>query len=154
MREFREVTAIRVRRQHINPRPGTADKYGHWWFEIGDPASAQSESYGWWPIQPVGMGSTLRGVAGELNGQTSFGGARSRDPHHGDSGGDTFHPFIPLTDHRTDNEVADCLRLFAEKCSGEWRWTLGWGQNCQTFQQKAFLHCSLFDPEYAGKGIT
>ena len=152
MRGFREVTMIRVRRHHINPRPGASDKYGHWWIEIGDPMSVNLESYGWWPRDRVGLRDALAGVQGELNGQTSFAGEPSRDPHHGDVGGDTFHPFVLGSDSRSDSEIAECLREFARSYSGEWKWVIGWGQNCHSFQKEAFRHCRLREPAALKKG--
>jgi hypothetical protein len=57
------------------------DAYGHWWTEV------DSSSYGWWPVDGVGgIIDTVKGVPGELNGTTSFGGTETRDPHHGDAG--------------------------------------------------------------------
>lgn len=121
------------------------DKYGHWWTEING-----NESYGWWPKYPVGAGfggacNTLGGVEGELNGQTSFGGTPTRDPHHGTAADEQFNP---KTDSDCDcdapcKEAADCFRKFAQSYSGEWRWTLGWGQNCRTFQEDGMSQCHL-----------
>ena len=44
------------------------------------------------PKYPVNTTDTLLGVEGELNGQTSFGGTPTKDPHHGDRAEDTFNP--------------------------------------------------------------
>ncbi len=152
MSAFREVVSVRMKRKHITLVGD--DKYGHWWFEIGDPIEPESESYGWWPLTPVGLWETMGGVVGELNGQTYFGGRRSRDPRHGTEGDESFHPFVPVADPRTDDQIAECLRRFALAYHGEWRWVFGVGQNCQTFQEQAMRHCGLWKrpPGKASKG--
>lgn len=154
----RPVTLVTVKRLWIKPHAGPGeDKYGHWWFEIGDALDESSESYGWYPMKrPVGTIETLSGVGGCLNGAEAHSGRDfrnppPRDPHHGDyaqeSAGVTFHPLVAASDHRTDAEIADCLRRFSQNYSGEWRWTAGWGQNCRTFQQAALAHCGLLEPD-------
>lgn len=40
----RQVTSILIKRQHINLSWDADDKYGHWWFEIGNPRRPGSES--------------------------------------------------------------------------------------------------------------
>jgi hypothetical protein len=152
---MRQVTTILIKRKHIDPKG--SDQYGHWWFEIHLPASL-SESYGWWPAQRLGEGltgspawqflwaltRTLLGVEGDLNGVKSFGGSPTLDAHHGDPAEDQFHP---LDAHgRTDHEIAECLRKFAQAYNGRWRWTFGFGQNCHTFQKQALKHCRLLEP--------
>jgi hypothetical protein len=138
---FREVTTITMKRNHINLNH--EDKYGHWWFEIGDSLDSASESFGWWPAVPIGTKGTMRGVPGELNGQTNFLGLPTRDPHHGDEADESFHPVVRASDTRTDAEIADCLRQFARNFRGQWRWAFGIGQNCHTFQEQAMIHCGL-----------
>lgn len=132
----RSVESITIKRKNINL--AADDKYGHWWFEIDG-----KESYGWWPKYPVGIQETLGGTDGELNGQTSFGGSATKDPHHGDSVEQEFHPQFDCTDARSDDQIKDCLRNFAKSYSGPWRWTFGAGQNCHTFQEAALQHCGL-----------
>jgi hypothetical protein len=44
---WRQVTMVTIKRKHI--KLTGQDKYGHWWFEIGDASAPDSESYGWWP---------------------------------------------------------------------------------------------------------
>ena len=110
---IRQITSILIKRQHINFGWDADDKYGHWWSEIGDPRRTDSESYGWWPKHPVTAHGTLMGTEGELNGQTSFGGTLTRDPHHGDEVKHSFHPVVALDDSRNDAEIIDCLlRLY------------------------------------------
>ena len=138
---FREVKLVKVKRKHIHLT--RSDRYGHWWFEIGDPTDLKSESYGWWPLHGVTVKQTLAGVEGELNGETHFGGEATRDPHHGESADQEFHPFVAEDDPRSDEQIADCLRQFTRRYAGEWRWTFGKGQNCQSFQQQALDHCQL-----------
>lgn len=135
----RVITSIVMKRKHISMKGD--DKYGHWWLEISG-----TESYGWWPKTPVGVADTLFGTDGELNGQTSFGGTPTLDPHHGDAAEEQFSPIISGDDTRTDAEIHQCLRSFASSFSGEWRWTLGAGQNCHTFQEQAMKHCGLEQP--------
>ncbi|VVB69641.1 Uncharacterised protein [uncultured archaeon] len=138
----RELRRIVVKRKNISFK---GDKYGHWWTEILDgPDGNPLESYGWWPKNPVGVIDTLVGVEGELNGQTSFGGSPTHDPHQGDSADEEFHPVI--LDIRTDDEVIDAIRRFAQGYTGEWRWTFGWGQNCHTFQVALMKYAGLQDP--------
>lgn len=137
----REIGFMTMKRKNIHLTG--EDKYGHWWTELG------GESYGWWPKYPLGGGlgglwDTLTGVEGELNGQTSFGGTPTRDPHHGDSGETEFHPRLRGT--KTDAQVRDDVRAFARAYHGEWRWTLGWGQNCHTFQKALMAHVGLVEP--------
>jgi hypothetical protein len=117
------------------------DKYGHWWIEIDG-----TESYGWWPKTHVGLRDTFGGTDGELNGQTTYHGTPTRDPHHGDDAEEEFHPVVCGDDTRTDEEIKNCLRAFARSYSGGWRWTFGAGQNCHTFQQAAMEHCKLQKP--------
>lgn len=50
---------------------------------------------------------------------------------------------VPASDSRTDDQIADCLRQFAQSYTGAWRWTFGKGQNCHTFQDQAMRHCGL-----------
>ena len=119
------------------------DKYGHWWTEM------DNESYGWWPKYPLGGGvgglwDTLTGVDGELNGITSFGGTATRDPHHGDPAPEEFHPI--LIRPKAVSQVKSEIRSFAKSYKGEWRWTLGGGQNCQTFQKKLMNDVGLKKP--------
>lgn len=147
----RQVTSILIKRQHINLGWDADDKYGHWWFEIGNPSRPDSESYGWWPKHPVTARATLMGTEGELNGQTSFGGTLTRDPHHGDQVKHSFHPVVAIDESRTDAEIIECLRSFAIQYSGDWRWTIGWGQNCHSFQADAMEHCGLQTPERSKK---
>lgn len=138
--ETRPVKGIVMKRKNIDL--GADDKYGHWWFEVDE-----DESYGWWPVKPVGISDTFLGTDGELNGQTTFRGSKIRDPHHGDDAEETFTPIVPQDDTRTDDEIKDCLRRFAGSYSGSWRWTFGSGQNCHTFQEEAMKHCGLQKPK-------
>ncbi|MBM3235927.1 hypothetical protein FJZ31_06465 [Candidatus Poribacteria bacterium] len=123
------------------------DKYGHWWTEMN---GENDESYGWWPKYPLGGGlgglwRTLTGVEGELNGVTSFGGTSTKDPHHGDSADQEFHPKL-VVPTKPDTQVKDEVRSFARAYKGEWRWTLGWGQNCRTFQKSLMSVVGLKEP--------
>lgn len=146
-----EIKSIQFKRIHIkNPLAENNDVAGHWWFEIGDPANANSESYGWYPAVQVDLISMLKGVPGELNdGLNSV--IPPRDPHHGEEADEKFHPQVPDEDKRIDKEIENCLREFATTYSGYWQWLLGWGQNCHTFQKKALSHCQLYVPAHVGK---
>ena len=139
---FRLVQSITMKRRHVDLT--SDDKYGHWWFVIGDPLDADSESYGWWPEYPVKWVGTITGIRGDSNGQTRFRGEPTRDPHHYDNGDEEFHPFVAASDPRTDDQIADCLRAFARSCVGAWRWTFGSGLNCHSFQEDAMKHCLLY----------
>lgn len=113
------------------------DKYGHWWTEMKG-----TKSYGWWPKNKVDLKGTLFGVPGELNGQTSFGGTPTKDPHHGDAADETLN--VSCTDPaKTEATVLTEIDTFASKYSGEWRWTFGYGQNCHTFQEALLANSSL-----------
>lgn len=85
---------------------------------------------------------TLFGVEGELNGQTSFGGSPTKDPHDagGDSGDDQFHPVVH--DCRTDDEIRTCMQDFAQSYHGEWSWRFELGNHCHTFQKRLMSHCN------------
>lgn len=141
---MREVALIRFKRIHI--QPGIEDKAGHWWFEIGDPNNANSESYGWWPTRPLdSLFQCLKGVDGRLN-NGLLGSSPPRDPHHAEDADEEFSPLVPPEDDRTDDDVADCLRSFAKEFKGKWQWFLGWGKNCHNFQRAVLKHCGLEVP--------
>jgi hypothetical protein len=127
---------IKAKRKNIDLKG--SDKYGHWWTEFGN------ESYGWWPKYPVGTMGTLAGVDGELNGQTSFGGTPTRDPHHGDKADEEFNPKISSEcrcKKWTCSEAKDCMRKYAKSYKGGWSWPLG--PNCRSFQRSMMMTCCL-----------
>lgn len=132
----RKLAFITMKRKDISLKG--EDKYGHWWTEIN------GESYGWWPKYPVGSWGTLTGTEGELNGQTSFGGSPTKDPHHGDPSDEEFHPAMN-NPTKTDEQVKTETRRFANSYKGGWRWTLGWGQNCRTFQEALMKAVGLYE---------
>jgi hypothetical protein len=150
--KYREVKSITMKRAPIVwdlPRRLRPRSYGHWWFEIGDPDDPASESYGWWPKEPVDLKGTFGGVEGELNGQTFYRGTATRDPYHGAEPTaakpfEMFHPFVRASDPRTDAQIATCLRTFARNYSGHWQWVFEKGQNCHSFQEEAMAHCKLW----------
>ena len=163
---LKEITSITVKRKNVKwlsllkekvgKKSTGADIYGHWWLDIDG-----SESYGWWPADPVGLAGTLSGVPGILNGQGFFGGSATQDPHHPDSGDEEFHPkqvgmfgsYIlrqklehgsgkgTLCCKASEAEIKDCIRKFAASYSGNWSYPLG--QNCHSFQQDALDACCL-----------
>jgi hypothetical protein len=152
---FRQVRLLTVKRLRIRMKVPNhpAGKYGHWWIEIGDPYDPASESYGWWPKTPVGIAETLTGVEGELNASSRFNtafrddtGLAVRDPHHGDTADETFHPIVPISDRRTDDEIAGCIKMRAREYNGKWQWILEAGQNCHTFQLALLNNCGLLEP--------
>lgn len=122
---FRIVPNVKILRKDIDINAD--DKYGHWWVEIG-----KTESYAWWPKDPVGLSDTVSGVPGELNGQTNFGGSPTRDPHHGFrvSGVNVFNLYT--TNASSTSGVDKKIRDFANSYSGSWSWPVG--QNCHSFQ--------------------
>lgn len=123
---FRIVPNVKILRKDIDVNG--EDKYGHWWVEIG-----KSESYGWWPKNPVGYTDTVTGVQGELNGQTSFGGTSTRDPHHGDRSEGVNFFNVYTQNAASTSGIDNSIRNFSKNYSGNWSWPLG--QNCHSFQE-------------------
>lgn len=109
--------------------------------------SAQSALYSLRESRPA---QTLRGVEGELNGRTSFGGSARRygdaenlDPHHinGDLGDVRYQPVVARP---TDPvPIKDRMRAFANAYDGGWSWRLELGNNCHTFQKSLVAECGL-----------
>ena len=133
--KYIDIPSIKIKRKHIHLTGD--DKYGHWWTEMKG-----SESYGWWPKYPVGLKETLFGTVGELNGQTSFGGTPTTDPHHGENAEEELN--VKCTDpSKSESIILNEMRTFAKTYSGEWRWTFGWGQNCHTFQKEMLSNSNL-----------
>jgi RHS repeat-associated protein len=127
-----KIPGIKVLRKDIDPFG--EDKYGHWWVEIDG-----NESYGWWPKEPVDLKGTLLGVEGELNGQTHFGGSKTRDPHHGDrsAGVNVFDVYSS----QSKDDTVEAIRNFSNSYSGKWSWPTG--QNCHSFQKKMLKDLGL-----------
>ena len=109
----------------------------HWWIEISG-----SESYGWWPLN--GNADTFdlgfSGVTGELNavgrqpGTSPHIGTATRDPWHGETPPEQFHPHtIGRSNSLSDDEIRDAIRAFARGFSGDYR--IVGGPNCHTFIQ-------------------
>jgi hypothetical protein len=121
------------------------DKYGHWWTE-----TILGESYGWWPKYHLpasfnGLWSTITGVEGELNGQTSFGGTQTRDPHHGDPADETFNPRLKKdSKYKNGFDAIRGIQQFAQNYSGSWSWPIG--QNCHTFQEQMMFELGIEKP--------
>ena len=92
---------------------------------------------------------TLRGVEGELNGQTSFWGTSTRDPHHGDDKSDGVKEMYQpvLDDCRADADIKTACRNFArayaKKYGGQWSWRFEAGNHCHTFQVRLLDQCKL-----------
>jgi|JI8StandDraft_1071087.scaffolds.fasta_scaffold89602_1 hypothetical protein len=86
-------------------------------------------------IRESGPVQTLRGVEGELNGQTSFGGTATRDPHElgGDSGNEQYQAVV--NDCRSDSDIRDPMVKFAQGYTGGWSWRFELGNHCHTFQK-------------------
>jgi hypothetical protein len=78
---------------------------------------------------------TFGGVEGELNGQTSFQGTATGDPHAlgGDSGAEQYQPVI--NDCRSDAEIRNAMKNYAGSYSGNWSWRIELGNHCHTFQK-------------------
>lgn len=114
--------------------------YGHYWTEIGDLDQTSDtwtpqESYGWWPRDGVDTAKeTIKGVPGQLN------QGEGNDPHHGDEATKEFHPVMEIDDtadyDTVREQVVSDVRNFAYGFAGKWKWRLGWGKNCQTFQKR------------------
>lgn len=137
----RVILTLTMKRIHIQGllKAARGDKseleYGHWWVEIDG-----AESYGWWPGGQVGLKGTFMGVPGALNGVPHFaGGSPTRDPHHGDTAEEMFHPRVKSG--QAAAAIKTCVRGFAAAYSGKWSWP--WGQNCHSFQEAMMKHCKL-----------
>lgn len=146
---------FKVKKQ--DPDGGT---WGHYWTEVGDNEDMgfrPRESYGWWPDGGAGgLKGAIKGVQGILNQ-----GDGDKDPYQGDNAPTTFHPVMKVDpDNESYKSIRDRvtkeIRDFAHGFSGSWNWRLGWGKNCQTFQdrlkKKVGLHYQkskewLRDPE-------
>jgi hypothetical protein len=96
------------------------------------------------------FGRTLRGVEGELNGCTLFGGQAKRyghpvnlDPHRmkGDVGDKRWQPVIAGASVSDDLKVG--MHEFAKEYSGQWSWRAEFGQNCHSFQIAMMKRASL-----------
>lgn len=87
------------------------------------------------------LAQTLVGVEGELNGQTTFGGTATRDPHHLDSGDEQYHPV--RNDCFDLTTITSCIYAFASSYQGGWSWRFEGGNHCHTFQKKLMSHCDL-----------
>jgi len=154
---------VKVKKKHIKWAVvfgfESGDGYGHWWFEIDG-----TESYGWWPAEALNLSKTLKGVRGDLNGQTLFGGTPTTDPHHGDAAevdysaklnfGGIFGFFAnkeleygsakgTKCKCAKTGEIKDCLRDFAASFSGQW--SHPWGNSCHDFFSEALDACCLTD---------
>jgi len=125
------------------------DLYGHHWLEIGS-----DESYGYWPNNPLrGLGETIGGVPGSVNPSTMGSTAPTRDPDHGKSAGEVFHPKIKggaidgIDCIVKCKEAADCFRDFAKNYSADtWAYPgIGGKENCHTFQKQGMEKCNLED---------
>jgi hypothetical protein len=122
-----------------------------------------SESYEWWPkYRPTSWG-TITCVEGELNGQTSFGGTPTTDPHHFHTGDEQHTPYINfrgillhgkykgkscicmgMDNSEIVDAIKDCIREFARDYSrnhGNWCWPIG--PNCRSFIQEMMYHCCM-----------
>ena len=136
---FRIVEDAEIFRKDIDL--GGEDKYGHWWVET----NGNSESYGWWPKTGVDYSDTIFGTDGELNGQTSFGGSSTKDPHHGDRSSGVNRFSLYTTDGTATKGVLKNIKGFANNYSGSWSWPVG--QNCHSFQEKFIDNLNLtIDP--------
>jgi len=143
-----QLKLISTIRQDVTGENSGDNAWGHWWIEFGE------ESYGWWPSEPVpDIKAALKGVPGDLNGQKSFYGEATRDPHHGEKADQEFHPqrlnggTMKYGEAKgktckctTEDNAKDCIRKFAKQYSGAWRWPF---RTCQTFQLEAMSNCCL-----------
>lgn len=86
---------------------------------------------------------TFRGVEGELNGQTSFGGTPTRDPHAigNDEGNEQYQPVID--DCRSDADIRQVMVDFAQAYTGGWSWRFELGNHCHTFQKKLMTEAQV-----------
>jgi hypothetical protein len=107
----------------------------HWWVEIDG-----AESYGWWPTSApatdweAAWSHGIVGVPGILNAtnRPQLGGTATRDPHHGHSAPETFHPYtVNRSNSLSDDEIRQRIRSFARGFSGDYSIVLG--PNCHSF---------------------
>jgi len=89
---------------------------------------------------------TMRGVEGELNGQTSFGGNATQDPHAlmGDEGDSRYQPV--LADCRSDAECKQAVRTFKDgfrQRTKTWNWAFESGNHCHSFQIEMIRVCGF-----------
>jgi len=87
-------------------------------------------------VKESSLVQTFRGVEGELNGQTSFNGTPTGDPHAlgGDEGNEQYQAVV--ADCRSDAYIRDAMVRFARGYSGGWSWRFELGNHCHTFQKK------------------
>jgi hypothetical protein len=132
---------------------------GHFWVKL------DSESFGWWPKYRVsGEGilsnsiNAVLGVEGELNGQTTFGGTETTDPHHNDTGKEVYQPnkrhigrlkFGARKEQScrcvSDDDIKECIRKFAKDFSiKNDRWSYPFGNNCHSFQRRMMNACCMY----------
>jgi hypothetical protein len=138
----RVLPYVRVKR--INPRVG--DTFGHWWIEIDG-----TESYGWWPERcPIRVRDFFFGSAGTVNGLhgSCAGGTTMTDPHHREPAQHSFHPTLVV--RKSDRRVRRDIRSFAQKFTGEWRYsTKPTSNDCRSFQLRLLHAVGLEeDPEH------
>lgn len=100
--------------------------------------SAKAKAY---EMKESSVGQTFRGVEGELNGQTSFGGTKTRDPHHSDSGDEQYSPV--RNDCFDYSTILGNMSNFAQNYSGGWSWRFEAGNHCHTFQKTLMKQCKL-----------
>jgi hypothetical protein len=132
--DYGQVKGVTVLRKDIDL--GADDKYGHWWIEIDG-----KESYGWWPKEPVDLKGTVFGVEGELNGQTSFGGSPTMDPHHGDRDAAVNVFKVYAKPGTSGAAIRAGIRTYSNAYSGSWSWPCG--QNCHSFQSGLLRQLNL-----------
>ena len=97
-------------------------------------------------VRESGLGRTVFGVEGELNGVSGFNnGTSTRDPDHNESGDEQYQPV--LNNCRADAAVKECLRQFAQSYAkdygGKWSWKFELGNHCHTMQKRMIAHCEL-----------
>lgn len=154
--------ASEIKFQRIFPL-GSGDSYGHWWVELPGGESygwwpkkplstprrpepeAPNDDAPWyeWVQYRADMAlhsattnmyaQTLSGVEGELNGQTSFGGTTTRDPHHGDPPDVSYSPIIE--DCTSDEVLVSIIRNAVshfDDSNDSWSWRFEFGIHCHT----------------------
>ena len=153
---LKEISSITFHRRHKKWKvvfgKEQGDGYGHWWVKF------DGESYGWWPKAPVDTWGTIISVPGELNGQTTFGGSSTRDPHHNDMGAEeqffarsnTFGGLMYGSGKKksckcaSDDEIKDCMRKFSHNFKNIHSiWSYPLGPNCHTFQWDMMANCCI-----------
>jgi hypothetical protein len=136
----RTIDSVTMKRDNVHVSAGA---WGHWWTEIDG-----TESYGWWPKPKTCKDSAgslwdwLVGTPGELNVKScpNLGGSATRDPHHGETAEESFHPVN--WNGMSDDQIKNQIRSFAAGYTGDWSSS----RDCHDFQNELMQNSQLVQP--------